>query len=196
MKQFICLLTALLLCTQLFAQEKKLIRGFDGGMMIHSGFLRGTIDPIGLEASGAPFGVGGVARLHLGNHFRVGGEGYISTLNQKGNGSYVKYGWGGLEGDIYFTAGRWMPFLGMTVGGGRATTLLMSETPAEAWRAIDDTIYNSEGFMAFDPFVGCDFIVSQAMHLTLKVDYMHSLMRGHQTLPIGPRVYFGFLFYH
>ena len=186
----------LLLAISSTAQDKKLLRGFDGGMMVHSGLLRGAVKPIDYETSGAPFGLGGVARLHLGDHFRVGGEGYISTLNQKGNGSYIKYGWGGMATDIYFVTGRLMPYVGVTIGGGAATTLLMGETPSTAWAPIDDTIYNKEGFMAFDPYVGCDFIVSEAMHLTLKIDYLHTLIDGHQTLPVGPRVYFGFLFYH
>lgn len=43
-----------------------------------------------------PFGIGGVIRVHLGDHWRVGSEGYVSTIKQANNGSYVKYGWGGL----------------------------------------------------------------------------------------------------
>lgn len=196
MKRFVLTSLLVLLSVAATAQDKKLLRGFDGGMMVHSGFLKGEIDPIAYETSGSPFGIGGVARLHLGEHFRIGGEGYISTLGQKGNGSYIKLGWGGVVADVYFTAGRWMPYAGMTIGGGSATTLLMSDTPSTAWAPIDGTIYNKEGFMAFDPFVGCDFIVSEAMHLTLKLDLLHTLIDGHQTLPTGPRVYFGFLFYH
>ena len=49
--------------------------------------------------------------------------------------------------------------------------------------------------MAIDPFVGCDFIVSGSMHLTLKVDYLCALSES-ELLPHGPRIYFGFLFYH
>ena len=76
----------------LTAQEKKVLRGFDGGMMVHTGYLSGQLDAIGYEAKGAPLGIGGVIRLHLGEHFRVGGEGYVSTLSQRSNGSYLKYG--------------------------------------------------------------------------------------------------------
>lgn len=196
MKRACTLLLAFCLCLPLFSQEKKIYRGFDGGMMIHSGFLRGTIDPIGYQASGAPFGIGGVARVHLGGHFRIGGEGYLSTMSLKDNGSYLKLGWGGLAMDGYLTAGRWMPYLGITLGGGSATTLLMNENPVADWSPVNNTIYHRQGFMALDLYAGCDFIVSKAMHLTLKVDCLHSLMGGHQTLPFGPRVYFGFLFYH
>lgn len=177
------------------AQEKKLIQGFDGGMMVHTGFLNGKIGPDEIPAKGAPLGIGGVIRLHLGDHFRIGSEGYVSTLNQRGNGSYVKYGWGGVLADIYSVYGRFQPYAGITLGGGAATTLLMDESPSTAWAPIDGTLYHKQGFMALDPYIGCDFIVGKAMHLTLKADCLHCFSSG-SLLPIGPRVYFGFLFYH
>jgi len=176
------------------AQGKKLFRGFDGGMMIHTGFLSGSLDAMGYEVKGAPFGLGGVARLHIGNHFRIGGEGYISTLNQLENGSYLKYGWGGLLADFYTVLGRFQPYAGLTLGGGAMTTLLMMENPSSDWAPIDDTIYNKQGFMAIDPFIGCDFVISGPMHLTLKLDYLCALSKS-KLLPHGPRIYFGFLFY-
>jgi len=195
MRKVTLILAALLLTLAAAAQEKKLIRGFDGGMMLHTGFLKGTLDPIGYDAKGAPMGIGGAIRLHLGEHFRVGGEGYISTLNQRGNGSYLKYGWGGLLADVYTVVGRLQPYAGLTLGGGAMTTLLMMENPASDWAPIDGTRYHRQGFMAIDPFVGCDFIVSGPMHLTVKLDYLCALSQS-RLLPHGPRIYFGFLFYH
>ncbi len=195
MKKVTLILACLLLTLTASAQEKKLIRGFDGGMMLHTGFLKGTLDPIGYDAKGAPMGIGGAIRLHLGEHFRVGGEGYISTLNQRGNGSYLKYGWGGLLADVYTVVGRLQPYAGLTLGGGAMTTLLMMENPASDWAPIDGTRYHRQGFMAIDPFVGCDFIVSGPMHLTVKLDYLCALSQS-RLLPHGPRIYFGFLFYH
>lgn len=195
MKKVTLILACLLLTLTASAQEKKLIRGFDGGMMLHTGFLKGTLDPIGYDAKGAPMGIGGAIRLHLGEHFRVGGEGYISTLNQRGNGSYLKYGWGGLLADVYTVVGRLQPYAGLTLGGGAMTTLLMMENPASDWAPIDGTRYHRQGFMAIDPFVGCDFIVSGPMHMTVKLDYLCALSQS-RLLPHGPRIYFGFLFYH
>ena len=96
MKRIIVLAALLIAALSAPAQEKKLLNGFDGGMMVHTGFLSGSLDAIGYYAKGAPLGIGGVIRLHIGEHFRVGSEGYVSTLNQRGNGSYLKYGWGGL----------------------------------------------------------------------------------------------------
>ena len=177
------------------AQEKKLFRGFDGGMMVHTGYLSGELDAIGYQAKGAPTGIGGVIRLHLGEHLRIGSEGYVSTLGQRDNGSYLKYGWGGLLADFYTVLGRFQPYAGLTLGGGAMTTLLMSEEPAHAWVPVDGTYYHKQGFLAIDPFVGCDFIVSGPMHLTLKVDCLCAFGES-RLLPHGPRVYIGFLFYH
>ena len=189
------LLVLTLSLLQVRAQEKKLIRGFDGGMMVHTGHLTGTIGPDAIPAKGMPLGIGGVIRLHIGSHFRLGGEGYVSSLSQRNNGSYIKYGWGGLLADIYTVAGRFQPYAGLTLGGGASTTLLMPGEPQSDWAPIDGTLFHKQGFMALDPFVGCDFIVSEAMHLTLKADYLHCLGKD-VSIPWGPRIYFGFLFYH
>lgn len=108
----IALLALCLLSVAAGAQEKKLLRGFDGGMMVHTGYLSGNLDAIGYHAKGAPMGIGGVIRLHLGDHFRIGSEGYVSTLSQRGNGSYLKYGWGGLLADCYMVLGRFQPYAG------------------------------------------------------------------------------------
>ena len=195
MKRIVIIATCLLAALTAHAQEKKLLNGFDGGMMVHTGFLSGSLDAIGYDAKGAPLGIGGAIRLHLGDHFRVGTEGYVSTLNQRGNGSYLKYGWGGLLADFYTVLGKFQPYAGLTLGGGAMTTLLMFEEPSAAWGPIDGSRFHRQGFMAIDPFVGCDFIVSGPMHLTLKVDYLCALSES-RLLPHGPRLYFGFLFYH
>ena len=195
MKRMILTAICLLILLSVSAQERKFLRGFDGGMMVHTGYLQGNLDAIGYKAKGMPMGIGGVARLHLGEYFRLGGEGYISTLSQRDNGSYLKYGWGGLLADFYTVMGKFQPYAGLTLGGGAMTTLLMMEEQASPWAPIDGTHYHKQGFIAIDPFIGCDFIVSGPMHLTLKVDYLCAL-NDSRLLPHGPRIYFGFLFYH
>ena len=193
--RFYILILLLVAALPSWSQEKKLIQGFDGGMMVHTGYLNGKISPDEILARGMPFGIGGAIRLHLGSHVRAGGEGYVSSLSQRGNGSYIKYGWGGLLVDAYTVFGRFQPYAGLTIGGGAATTLLMEESPQTAWAPIDGTLFNKQGFMALAPFVGCDFIVGKAMHLTLKADWLNCLGKG-VSLPSGPRIYFGVLFYH
>ena len=195
MKRLILMAICLLVFLSASAQEKKVLRGFDGGMMVHTGFLTGNLNAIDYTAKGAPMGIGGVIRLHLGDHFRIGSEGYVSTLSQRGNGSYLKYGWGGLLADFYTVLGRFQPYGGITLSGGAMTTLLMMKEPVSAWAPIDGTRYHKQGFMAIDPFIGCDFIVSGPMHLTLKLDYLCAISKS-ELLPNGPRIYLGFLFYH
>ena len=94
MKKIFAILVCLSLVIVVSAQEKKLIHGFDGGMMVHTGYLSGHLDAIGYDVKGMPVGIGGVARLHVGKHFRVGGEGYISNLSQLGNGGRCLHGTG------------------------------------------------------------------------------------------------------
>ena len=132
MKRIFLATLCLLLMVTAVAQEKKLLRGFDGGMMVHTGYLSGNLDAIGYQPKGAPMGIGGVIRLHLGEHFRIGSDGYVSTLSQRSNGSYLKYGWGGLLADFYKVIGRFQPYAGLTLGGGAMTTLLMLEEPVSA----------------------------------------------------------------
>lgn len=140
MKRLILASICLLIAVSVSAQKQKAIRGFDGGMMVHTGYLRGNLEGAGHEAAGLPMGIGGVIRLHLGEHFRIGSEGYVSTLGQRGNGSYLKYGWGGILADCYTVIGKFQPYAGITLGGGAMTTLLMMESPAStnkvSWPSI------------------------------------------------------------
>ena len=99
MNRLILTAICLLVFLSASAQEKKVLRGFDGGMMVHTGYLTGNLNAIDYTAKGAPMGI------------------------------------------------------------------------------------------------GCDFIVSGPMHLTLKVDYLCALSES-KLLPHGPRIFFGFLFYH
>ena len=177
-------------------ERRQILRGFDGGMMVHTGYLSGTLEAIDYSTKGLPFGVGGALRLHLGRHFRVGGEGYVSTLKQRGSASgSLKYGWGGVLADAYMTIGRLQPYLGVTVGGGAMTTLLMFEKPESDWATIDGTLYRKQGFFAVDPFVGFNVAVIGPMHLTFKVDYLFPISE-YGLLPHGPRVYVGIIFFH
>ena len=83
MKRFFLTCVLGVLCLSGMAQEKKFIKGFSGGMMLHSGYQFGGDNPYNYTPKGATFGIGGVARLHLSDHFRTGFEGYFSTLGLK-----------------------------------------------------------------------------------------------------------------
>lgn len=177
------------------ARGKKTVSGFDGGMMLHTGYIKGSFPQVDYPFSGAPFGIGGVIRVHIGEHWRIGSEGYVSTLSLLKNGSYAKYGWGGLLGDFYWRFGRFVPYAGLTAGGGANTNLLIMGEKQEEWEPVENTYYNKQGFFALDPFIGCDFVVSEAFHLTLKTDWLNCINKTYR-IPSGPRLYLGFIFYH
>lgn len=176
--------------------RKKVFQGFDGGMMVHTGYLKGTIAPLAYTAKGAPFGIGGVIRIHLGEHWRLGTEGYFSSLNQLHNGSYVKYGWGGLLTDFYWKFKWVMPYAGITIGGGSNTDHLMFEGADTEWGEVKHSVWHKQKFAAIDPFLGCDIIVSNAFHVTAKADWLNCLGHGSKNIPTGPRFYLGFIFFH
>ena len=56
------------------AQDQEVIKGFSGGMMVHSGYQYGCDNPFGLNISSPTFGIGGCAKLHFSEHFRAGFE--------------------------------------------------------------------------------------------------------------------------
>ena len=196
-KLVICfIIISLSLTTYAKEGSSSIIKGFDGGMMVHTGYLKGNISPIGYKAEGCPMGIGGVIRLHIGDHFRVGTEGYVSTLNQLENGSYIKYGWGGLLADYRWQLGKFFPYIGLTVGGGLNTDYLMFKAPETAWGQVGNAIYHKQSFLAIDPFIGCDYALAETVHLTLKMDWLNILSKNSVNIPQGPRLYFGFIFYH
>lgn len=172
-----------------------LFNGYEGGMMLHTGYLYGSFPQIGQAVSGMPLGIGGVIKIRLGNHWHVGSEGYASKLPQFKNGSYSRFGWGGILGDFYWTFGRFSPFAGITLGGGANSTLLILDEPAGAWSRLDNSYFNRRGFFAVAPFAGCNFTVTHSFQLSFKADWLNGFSRQ-GNIPSGPRLYFGFVFCH
>ena len=165
---------------------------FSGGMMIHTGYLTGYYSAVDYHAKGVPFGLGGALRFHFFDHLRVGGEGYVSKLPQMHNGSYIRLGWGGLLIDGYWQLGRWKPYLGFTVGGGSLSTLLVRDGNAKDWVPEADAILRNSAVFLVDPFIGVEFAVTKAFHLSLKADYIVPL--NSRECPTGVRFYLGFIF--
>ena len=176
--------------------KPKVLNGFSGGMMLHTGYLFGEMPEIGYTAKGAPFGLGGKICIHLGQHWMIGSEGYASTLRQMHNGSYIKYGWGGILGEFYWAFPHVMPYVGLTVGAGAQSTFLLFEGNSTDWTAENNAIFHKQSFCAITPFIGCDFILTKLLHLTLKTDWMNTLSHKRLMEPTGPRFYVGLIFYH
>ena len=174
----------------------KLFQGYEGGMMLHAGYLDGDITPLSHHATGVTKGIGGAIRLKLGNHWRIGTEGYTSTMKQLGNGSYIKTFWAGILTNYTWTWKRFAPYLGITFGGGNTTDFLMIKGSGNDWQPEDMVYYHKAPFVAIDPFIGCDYIVSDKLHLTFKIDHLKGVSNKELYLPTGPRAYIGFMFCH
>jgi hypothetical protein len=185
-----------------FSQVK--YSGFSGGMMVHTGWLyggsittTGGTGPYTRSLAGAPVGLGGVARIHFGRHLRVGGEGYVSTLNYggKGNDSHARIGWGGLLVDCMWQRGRWTPYVGGTVGGGSIKNLtLRNPTPLDREVEVDAS-FRQYGFMLVAPFAGVEMALTEKIRLNAKVDWVVNLTNRQADFPTGPRFYIGISFW-
>ena len=182
-----------------FAQENKFIKGFSGGMMVHSGYQYGCDNPFGLNISSPTFGIGGCAKLHLTEHFRTGFEGYFSTAPiRKGamSGSHNKLFWTGVLADWFWQRGKFIPYIGTMLGGGMETSFFMFEGDKHDWEPEGKTVLHKQPFFAIDPYIGVEYAVGKALRLTLKADWMLALNSNGLNQPMGPRVYFGFIFAH
>ena len=182
-----------------FAQDNGLIKGFSGGMMVHSGYQYGCDNPFGLDISSPTFGIGGCAKLHLTDHFRTGFEGYFSTAPiKKGveSGSHNKLFWTGVLADWFCQRGKFIPYIGTMFGGGMETAFLMFEGDKHDWTPEGMTVLHKQPFCAIDPYVGVEYAVGKALRLVLKADWMLAINSDGLNKPMGPRVYFGFIFAH
>lgn len=181
------------------AQEKKVIKGFSGGMMLHTGYQFGCDNPYGLDISSPTFGIGGCAKLHMSKHFRTGFEGYFSTApvrNNVASGSHNKLFWTGLLADFFWQQGKVIPYVGLTVGGGMETAYYMFEGDKHDWLPEPMAVLHKQPFFALDPYVGVEYAVGAALRLTLKADWMLAINSDGLNRPMGPRLYFGFIFAH
>ena len=182
-----------------FAQEDKFIKGFSGGMMVHSGYQYGDVNPKELNISSPTFGIGGCAKLHLTDHFRTGFEGYFSTApirKDVESGSHNKLFWTGVLADWFWKQGKLIPYIGATLGGGMETSFLMFEGDKHDWMPEGNVVLHKQPFFAIDPYVGVEYAVGKSLCLTLKADWMLAINSDGLNQPMGPRVYFGFIFAH
>ena len=194
----VILLLAGLVCCHA-QEEKKFIKGFSGGMMAHTGYMFGGDNPYGYNPKGVTFGLGGCAKLHFTKHFRAGFEGYFSTMGLKkelAEGSHNKVFWSGVLCDWYWKIGKLYPYIGATVGGGMETAYYMFEGDKHDWQPEAFAVFHKQPFFAVDPFIGCDIAVGEALRLTVKTDWLIAINNEGLNRPVGPRIYFGFIFAH
>jgi hypothetical protein len=195
----------LFICSYLFCSgqesgdKAKFIKGFSGGMMIHTGYLSGCDNPFDYNPQGTTFGIGGVAKVHLSKHIRTGFEGYFSSMGLKKNiqsGSFNKLFWTGALIDWYWQKGRFYPYAGVTVGGGMETAYYIFEGNKHDWLPEANAVYNKKPFFAVDPFAGVEYAVGKTLRLTVKADWLLAVNKDGLNRPMGPRIYFGCIFAH
>ena len=198
-KLIICILFAVSASSLTSAQENKVIKGFSGGMMIHSGYQFGGDNPYGLDISSPTFGMGGCAKLHFSDHFRTGFEGYFSTAPiRKGveSGSHNKVFWTGVLADFFWKQGKFIPYVGLTVGGGMETAFYLFAGNKYDWVPEGLAVLHKQPFFALDPYAGVEYKVGKALRLTLKADWLMAINSDGLNRPLGPRLYFGCIFAH
>ena len=198
-KIIIALLLASCMSFSLDAQENKVIKGFSGGMMIHSGYQFGSDNPYNVNISSPTFGMGGCAKLHFSQHFRAGFEGYFSSApikNELESGSHNKVFWTGALADFFWKKGKFVPYVGATLGGGMETAFYMFEGNKHDWVMESKVVLHKQPFFAIDPYAGVEYKVGRALRLTLKADWLLAINSDGLNRPMGPRMYFGCIFAH
>lgn len=176
--------------------RKGVYRGFSGGMMLHGGWLfNQNKQSSEFAVSGFTKGIGGSLKVHLWKHFRIGTEGFVSTLKLKNEG-YVRMGWSGALFEFWSTQPKCSPYFGVTIGGGSKKSLYMIEGNTNDWEKEDNVVYNTNPFFALDPYVGCELSVTQKFKLSFRLDWLLAIRKQNVASPTGPRFYVGFIFGH
>lgn len=202
MRRFLIIIYSfLILASNAMAQEprEKVIKGFSGGMMLNAGWQSGCDNPHGYNPTGMTYGIGGVAKVHFTEHFRIGFEGFFSSMSLSDKvekGSFNKIFWTGVLADWYWKAGKFYPYIGAAAGGGMETAFFMFEGDRNDWLPEPSTVYNKTPFFGIDPFIGVEYAVGDALRLTLKADWLIAINKDGLNKPTGPRIYFGFIFAH
>lgn len=211
--QYVILLLCLLLTNSVFAGESqsKVCQGFSGGMMGHASYLFGvnpeapkTPEGVLCSLQGGSFGLGGALRVHLWKHLRVGGEGFVSTMNSGATnmkhilqeGSYIRTGWGGLIVDACWRKEKVWPYIGGSIGGGAMRSLYVLEGSQDDWVAEEVAWLHKTSFFYVNPYVGVDWCMTQKVHMTFRADWLLALNKGDLVMPTGPRLLIGFMFCH
>jgi len=186
-------------------------RGFSGGMFLHTGYLFGQdshaprdVNGVLCSPQGVTFGIGGTIRIHLMDHLRVGGEGFVSTMNsgmtdcrdRLQSGSYIRQGWGGVLADACWRLHTIWPYVGSSFGGGVVRALYILEGDETDWREEPHAIFHKQSFFYVSTYTGFDWCMSDKVHLTFRLDWLVALHDREVVIPTGPRVHIGFMFCH
>ncbi len=182
--------------------KKSLYRGYTGGMMVHLGYgYGGTLTPTGsaqsFDVQGIQSGIGGRLVIALGDHFRVGSEGYVSTLNY-GNHRSAEIGWGGLTADYGWLLGKVRPHVGLSVGGGSYGNKCTINEPTNDNQA-GEVVWHEYSVFLLTPYVGIEYQFTKKLALLVRADWITSPTANRnefRDFSSGPRIHVGVMFSH
>ncbi|MDD3685967.1 MAG: hypothetical protein PHE56_04280 [Bacteroidales bacterium] len=159
----IILLVALLLTLKISAQENKYI--YSGGMLfLQPGYTIAHNPYQNIEATG--FGIGGILRFYIGNHFCTGIYGGSQKTHYNSTGSansYISLGYGGpFVGYTYFK-NRMRLCLSVGAGGGKIRNLHIQTQTGSVLNQAEYFI--NSAFVAY-PMISLDYMMTQKIAFT------------------------------
>lgn len=176
--------------------------GFSGGMFIHGGYAKGKVFdvefPTGVikqvEATGPVFGLGGNLGFYFGKHWRFGGEGYV-TNTYYDNESRFRIGWGGVLAEFLIPCKKFIPYIGLTIGGGKYTNSYFPVKPNGTLATIS-AIYHQQSIFILTPYMGLEYAITEKLHFRFRMDYLTApvAMIKESDFGTGIRFYAGILF--
>lgn len=174
-KAFISFCLLFSLCP-LFAQnedsveQKKFFRGIEGGVVFNTGYIFENFPEIGYSGGGVPLGVGGRGLVILGDHLRVGGEGYMNTMGLDKKGSESIYAFGGAMADFCWKFGPVLAYIGSNIGGGILKNFVSTQQPSHSWEEVG-AYYNKQFVWSAHPYTGVQIRLTNKIALIIQVSY-------------------------
>ncbi len=165
---------------------------YQGGMLIHSGYL--SVEHPENKQNGLCYGFGGQLVFLISEHIRAGAEGYTSYFHYPQDNGIFRLGWGGILFGYQFSNKKIRPGLNFTFGGGGVNDMQFIEVDASDYEA-DRIIYRRFAVMIFAPAISAEYTLKSKFTAVVKIDYLVPLA-GSKTsnLTAGPRLYIGLLF--
>ncbi|MFI3287586.1 MAG: hypothetical protein R3Y61_03825 [Rikenellaceae bacterium] len=182
--------------------KKSLYQGYIGGVMVHGGYgFGGVLTPtgssVGIPVEGFAAGIGGRLLVNLGDNFRVGTEGYVSTITY-GEHRKADIGWGGLAVDYGWQVDKFRPYFGVTIGGGAYENMTTIDEPLND-NSAQEVVWHSYGVFLVVPYVALEYSVTQKIRLCFRLDWITSPTASSGSFTdfsSGPRLHLGFMFAH
>lgn len=165
---------------------------YQGGMLIHSGYLK--IEHPDNTQNGLCYGFGGQLSFLISEHIRAGSEGYTSYFHYPQNNGIFRLGWGGLMVGYQFSNKKIRPVLHLTFGGGGVNDMQFIEVNAKDDEA-DRIIYRRYAVMIVVPAISAEYTLNSKFTAVVKIDYIFPLTNSKTiNFAAGPRLYMGLLF--